>query len=79
MPAALRRLRPVSYTHLDVYKRQAEDDVAGLLAADQVAVLTHVFGNVLVADGGLFIADTPVSYTHLDVYKRQHQQRIKRR
>ena len=35
----------------------AEDDVAGLLAADQVAVLAHVFGNVLVAHGGLFIAD----------------------
>ena len=63
MPAS----KPVSYTHLDVYKRQG------------VAVLRVVFA-VLVAGelavdreterGGFFSVD-PVSYTHLDVYKRQ--------
>ena len=65
---------PVSYTHLDVYKRQEQlrvwtKDAAG---KDQLATLKQA--NV----GALSLAsvDTPfdlkaVSYTHLDVYKRQ--------
>ena len=54
---------PVSYTHLDVYKRQP-------LSTRQhtrnpllwLKVLEHV---------GKMNAPAPVSYTHLDVYKRQ--------
>ena len=57
---------PVSYTHLDVYKRQG---VALVMENQQLkGIITD--GDVrraLTANG----ADT-VSYTHLDVYKRQH-------
>ena len=35
---------------------KAENDVAGLLSADDVAVLAHVLRHVLVAHGGLLIA-----------------------
>ena len=55
---------PVSYTHLDVYKRQC---------------LIHSYADrftpatLTIWRGGKTrdIAVTPVSYTHLDVYKRQ--------
>ena len=50
---------PVSYTHLDVYKRQ----VVGLAAA------LALQGEPEAVSGALALA--PVSYTHLDVYKRQ--------
>ena len=55
-------MHPVSYTHLDVYKRQDEThfsrgDVEQALRAADV-VIERVYR-------------TPVSYTHLDVYKRQ--------
>ena len=51
---------PVSYTHLDVYKRQ------GLIGA----------GYKMTKSGGVLITvrnsdKGAVSYTHLDVYKRQ--------
>ena len=49
---------PVSYTHLDVYKRQAQD--SGLGVAQSAARNT-----------GQLLLKAPVSYTHLDVYKRQ--------
>ena len=62
-------IEPVSYTHLDVYKRQLEDfygdmdfKVAGTkkgITAIQMDLKVH----------GLTPAT--VSYTHLDVYKRQ--------
>ena len=58
-------LDPVSYTHLDVYKRQVyhgDDDHVDFL--NQVYALTSQT-NPLHADVW------PVSYTHLDVYKRQ--------
>ena len=50
----------VSYTHLDVYKRQVH---ARLLPQDKVEQLYEIrkeHGSVM-----------SVSYTHLDVYKRQ--------
>ena len=52
----------VSYTHLDVYKRQGLKGADAALAQDDVVVaLAHdVLG-----------CHEPVSYTHLDVYKRQ--------
>ena len=59
------RIATVSYTHLDVYKRQgyhieAEDGeighVAGFLVDDETWAIRYI---------------EAVSYTHLDVYKRQ--------
>ena len=60
--ALLQWVEPVSYTHLDVYKRQADEllDEIVVAAVDMVDV-----------------ADLrPVSYTHLDVYKRQGRERL---
>ena len=56
---------PVSYTHLDVYKRQVVIPIA--YAAEATARLTgrEPFTTL---DG---IRMAAVSYTHLDVYKRQ--------
>ena len=51
-------LSPVSYTHLDVYKRQVLLQVRMIL---DLQLLEHI--HVLVVRA--------VSYTHLDVYKRQ--------
>ena len=48
-------LTPVSYTHLDVYKRQR----------------LHLPQRRPDAAGGRVLSHIPVSYTHLDVYKRQ--------
>ena len=62
----LYRIDTVSYTHLDVYKRQAVD----------LAVLRYIdikIGQKLPAVPTFYLMDgvSPVSYTHLDVYKRQ--------
>ena len=57
---------PVSYTHLDVYKRQ----VAGLLYL-VLALLFKLVGAKKVMRFFPPIVTGPVSYTHLDVYKRQ--------
>ena len=65
---------PVSYTHLDVYKRQVLDhekiddciDTIKDYAEDSIPVLSkdkHILGVIT------------VSYTHLDVYKRQGDMR----
>ena len=65
----------VSYTHLDVYKRQdvGNDHRLGANEAPP-AILSIYLGdqlgdvlNQLISTG----TATPVSYTHLDVYKRQ--------
>ena len=61
---------PVSYTHLDVYKRQtvfrAPIVVKGIEPCVKnwkkpITIARHAYGDVYKA----------VSYTHLDVYKRQ--------
>ena len=82
--------RAVSYTHLDVYKRQSWcgpciDEMPELqrFANSQGAAGTQVIG--LALDTPEAIKDfltrvpvdypIPVSYTHLDVYKRQRQHR----
>ena len=61
----------VSYTHLDVYKRQQE---AHLYLARRKKEDMKVIGEV-VNEGRPTAEQTvrewPVSYTHLDVYKRQ--------
>ena len=55
---------PVSYTNLDVYKRQS---------CDKGCLIFHtVAEDVLQRFDLLKIHSGPVSYTHLDVYKRQH-------
>ena len=67
-------MRPVSYTHLDVYKRQVNVPSGSLLYANLLALQIVDGGN-----GGIFRDDNhlntggvgAVSYTHLDVYKRQ--------
>ena len=68
--------KPVSYTHLDVYKRQG--------FPVRFARVGHCFAesfrplSLLGTDSFTFpdckshlFGDSPVSYTHLDVYKRQ--------
>ena len=64
-------MNPVSYTHLDVYKRQADGTGATGLV-DHVDRLAKVFF------GFLGQGTQPVSYTHLDVYKRQDHAAKKR-
>ena len=59
--------RAVSYTHLDVYKRQVQ-----LLPSHDAVSLITVLPEQL--QSPLLTAEweyRPVSYTHLDVYKRQ--------
>ena len=61
--------QPVSYTHLDVYKRQ--DKISGRLTAvaSLVALRDHICS--LTFNIRYPITMKAVSYTHLDVYKRQ--------
>ena len=70
----------VSYTHLDVYKRQEDGNCMFLDDGDTCACPQTVSFSVcckwfrwavLPLDG------TPVSYTHLDVYKRQIEDNAK--
>ena len=69
---ACRESLPVSYTHLDVYKRQLLDSslVGGTTVGTGKNELPKVFESVSEDKDGV-ITVTPVSYTHLDVYKRQ--------
>ena len=61
---------PVSYTHLDVYKRQRpycavktkKTRSSAFFSAETVRAIDQARHKPL---------ETPVSYTHLDVYKRQ--------
>ena len=78
-PAKTHRLQAVSYTHLDVYKRQVETcPQIELACGDKVTalVLRHL-EPLSQADLGKLRefagqhSGVPVSYTHLDVYKRQ--------
>ena len=57
----LRQEIPVSYTHLDVYKRQGHNDLTNGKETEDKSVTT--VENMVIY--------RPVSYTHLDVYKRQ--------
>ena len=65
----------VSYTHLDVYKRQAQVHVHG---PGEIFHIVQLFGGDIarrgVKNGGDAVHQRgagAVSYTHLDVYKRQ--------
>ena len=55
---------PVSYTHLDVYKRQVYD----IPMAINKATADFMLNSSLMSDT---YDHEAVSYTHLDVYKRQ--------
>ena len=68
----------VSYTHLDVYKRQLHTTTESTFA-NHLIEANHTYKNI---DNNMNILDVhtkgrkldtlePVSYTHLDVYKRQ--------
>ena len=73
---------PVSYTHLDVYKRQAQyiAIIGGKGARHKIGALhelrTQNIGSTARLRGSIAectrFAEVAVSYTHLDVYKRQH-------
>ena len=71
------RINSVSYTHLDVYKRQVYANIGNL--SDVGAVLQNDAGGIglfrsefLYLESETFPTEEPVSYTHLDVYKRQY-------
>ena len=53
---------PVSYTHLDVYKRQELDNIISNNDDRTILICSH---------GGTIRNIITVSYTHIDVYKRQ--------
>ena len=57
-------IQAVSYTHLDVYKRQL---LVSALVLKAVSGATHESMMGVISIGGVI----SVSYTHLDVYKRQ--------
>ena len=63
-------LIPVSYTHLDVYKRQDEEQ--GVVGRSPFGAGMDHPGRILeIVEFFLIELVVPVSYTHLDVYKRQ--------
>ena len=69
----MKRITPVSYTHLDVYKRQVMKlgDNSANMNVETVPTGSLSLDIALGLGGlpkGRIIA---VSYTHLDVYKRQ--------
>ena len=65
---------PVSYTHLDVYKRQIHIGPASTQYINPMDINSNYSEEdnplALKADFILSLCE-PVSYTHLDVYKRQ--------
>ena len=61
---------PVSYTHLDVYKRQAYD-TPPLAFVHSYGCQQNVNDGERIKGVLVDIGYGPVSYTHLDVYKRQ--------
>ena len=69
-------LYPVSYTHLDVYKRQILK-IKGLRAVQDYMLqeVQRVYRLQGFDSNDKHIEVIAVSYTHLDVYKRQHLQR----
>ena len=64
----------VSYTHLDVYKRQAQAREGTQLVLQQLGKLLPPSARLDLFDPEVVLSmlnQEPVSYTHLDVYKRQ--------
>ena len=80
------RITPVSYTHLDVYKRQALMKplefvvvllcvLLGLGRGADLAFATDAATGLYTAGAVWWRYLASVSYTHLDVYKRQRHAR----
>ena len=69
------RVAAVSYTHLDVYKRQGVDLEIPIDSATQNAIIDYILNERRDCEQEyIFVTSVgPVSYTHLDVYKRQVQ------
>ena len=74
----VREAMSVSYTHLDVYKRQVYYRVNSLMNQVKMPAATaeRVKGMVSIRDTvreliAMQMEEIAVSYTHLDVYKRQ--------
>ena len=71
----MRRPEPVSYTHLDVYKRQLQilrdQFQLGFAMRIDVAAQETALAQAKATLPPLQKQFEPVSYTHLDVYKRQ--------
>ena len=71
----------VSYTHLDVYKRQDTACDLSVCLSMVSSLLDRPVSDKLIAIGEVGLGGEvrsvpnlePVSYTHLDVYKRQRQ------
>ena len=61
----------VSYTHLDVYKRQTVGGEGGLVIDESKLANKTALETAINEAKAL----QPVSYTHLDVYKRQNRKR----
>ena len=67
---------PVSYTHLDVYKRQASfRTVWTIISKNSAAEPDKMHAPALPAPRAFLCFLGSVSYTHLDVYKRQERGR----
>ena len=74
-------MEPVSYTHLDVYKRQTQAYATNIKETGQtfvpmIASFAAVGSNAVLdflLIFGIGPIPKPVSYTHLDVYKRQER------
>ena len=66
--------KAVSYTHLDVYKRQLLVLIAIVSTLSPNFFTINNLFNILQqtsVNAIMAVGMTPVSYTHLDVYKRQ--------
>ena len=62
---------PVSYTHLDVYKRQIQGYAEGLTEGMVEDPESRDYYCEVIQDEAGKMNKMAVSYTHLDVYKRQ--------
>ena len=67
------RTESVSYTHLDVYKRQAELRSRAEIQYEGYSKALNIEARAMIDIASKHII--PVSYTHLDVYKRQSSHR----
>ena len=63
---------PVSYTHLDVYKRQVMKHIRPEACKFKHLVVCDFIQLFCVLANTRIGSIDPVSYTHLDVYKRQY-------
>ena len=79
----IQRDAAVSYTHLDVYKRQGWNSVLGKKRIDTRKIVLKIWNEEIEEEQSvcyIYLQTRtsedldiykPVSYTHLDVYKRQ--------